>query len=90
MNQDELLSASRNYLSLNLQYLRRLYGWSQEQLGQHCDLKRTYIGALERNEINPGLDNVDLIAMSFGLPGHALIQDPRAAHPLFKAKAGKR
>jgi transcriptional regulator with XRE-family HTH domain len=80
-------SASRGHLALNLQYVRTLYGWSQERLGLECELKRTYIGALERREVNPGIDNVDRIAQSLGVAGHLLIQDPADSHPVFFAMA---
>lgn len=83
-------SASRGHLSLNLRYVRTLHGWSQEELGLKCDLKRTYIGALERREVNPGIDNVDCIAFALGVPGHVLILDPIEAHPMFLNGSKKR
>ncbi|HUS23319.1 MAG TPA: helix-turn-helix transcriptional regulator [Candidatus Binatia bacterium] len=83
-------AGSRSYLAMNLQYARTLRGWSQEQLGFECSLKRTYIGALERGEVNPGLDNIDRIARALGVPGHTMIQDPREAHPHFLSSAKRR
>lgn len=83
-------SHSRTNLSLNLKYIRTLTGWSQEQLGLKCDLKRTYMGALERSEVNPGIDNVDRMAACLGVPGHVMILDPRDAHPLFLAALKRR
>ena len=86
----KLKSASRGFLALNLRYVRTLHGWSQEELGLKCELKRTYIGALERREVNPGIDNIDCIAAALGVPGHVLILDPKDAHPLFLSQAGKK
>ena len=83
MAKNRYKSSSREHLALNLKYLRALTGWSQEQLALRCDLKRTYIGALERGEINPGLDNIDCIARSVGVAAHVLILHAEAAHPIF-------
>lgn len=74
---------SRRNLAQNLLMARTIWGWSQEELGLQSGLKRTYIGALERQEINPGIDNVDRLAAAMGMPGHALIMDPEHAYPLF-------
>jgi ribosome-binding protein aMBF1 (putative translation factor) len=72
--------SSRRKLSQNLQAARMLLGWSQEQLGLQSGLKRTYIGALERREINPGIDNVDKLAAALGVPGSVLLADPEIAY----------
>ena len=90
MAMKKLKSASRGFLALNLKYVRTLNGWSQEELGLKCDLKRTYIGALERREVNPGIDNIDCIAVSLGVPGHVLILDPKDAHPLFLTQSTRK
>jgi transcriptional regulator with XRE-family HTH domain len=42
--------------------LRLDRGWSQEELARRADLHRTYIGAIERNERNVSLINVEKIA----------------------------
>lgn len=72
--------SSRHALALNMRTARTLGGWSQEDLGGKCGLKRTYIGALERGEINPGIDNVDRIAKAIGVPGHILLLSPTEAY----------
>lgn len=74
--------SSRFHLALNLQIARTIFGWSQEELGLESGLKRTYIGALERQEVNPGIDNLDRIARALGLPPHVLILSPDLAQPL--------
>jgi DNA-binding XRE family transcriptional regulator len=73
--------ASRNCLASNLRAARSLFRWSQEQLGLQCGLKRTYIGALERREVNPGIDNLDKLAQGMGVLAHVLLLSPELAYP---------
>lgn len=75
-------AVSRHALAMNMRAARTLGGWSQEELGLKCGLKRTYIGALERGEINPGIDNIDRIAKAIGVPTYVLLQVPTEAYPL--------
>ena len=91
-NQDELIRqstgmakkpktrTSRLCLASNLRAARSLFRWSQEELGFQCGLKRTYIGALERREVNPGIDNLDKLAV--GVLSHIV--------SLFREAAGER
>ena len=72
--------ASRTALAANLRATRALFRWSQEQLGLQCGLKRTYIGALERREVNPGIDNVDKLALGVGVLSHVLLLSPELAY----------
>lgn len=71
---------SRSRLAENMLVGRTLFGWSQERLGLECGLKRTYIGALERQEINPGIDNLDKLAYAFGISEHVLLLRPSDAY----------
>ena len=71
---------SRQSLAENLRAARSLFGWSQEELALECGLKRTYVGALERTEINPGIDNVDRLAIGMGLYPHVLLLNPTDAY----------
>jgi transcriptional regulator with XRE-family HTH domain len=73
--------ASRIALASNLRAARALFRWSQEQLGFQCGLKRTYIGALERREVNPGIDNLDKLAHGVGVLTHVLLLSPDRAYP---------
>lgn len=82
MRKNKNASPLRRHLALNLQVARTIRGWSQEDLGLRCGLKRTYIGAVERAEINPGIDNLDRIANGIGVACYVLLMDPEQAQPL--------
>lgn len=71
---------SRISLAANLRAIRSLFRWSQEELGLKCGLKRTYVGALERREVNPGIDNLDRIALGVGILSHVLLLTPELAY----------
>ena len=78
-------NASRSVLALNIQLARTVFGLTQDELAQRCGLKRSYIGALERSEINLGLDNVDRIAAGLGIEPHVLLLNPDLAQPILRA-----
>ena len=42
--------------------LREDRDWSQERMGEACDLHWTYIGQVERGERNLGLQSIEKIA----------------------------
>ena len=73
-------AASRVSLASNLRAARALFNWSQEQLGLQCGLKRTYVGALERREVNPGIDNLDRLAFGVGVASYVLLLSPDQAY----------
>lgn len=50
---------------------------SQEQLGERSGLHRTYIGHLERGEVNPTLHNVLLVAQALGIDAADLVRGLR-------------
>ncbi len=84
-------ASSRVHLAANLRAARSLYEWSQEELAFQCGLKRTYIGALERTEINPGIDNLDKLAEGVGVHAHVLLKSPAAAYAdIYAATAAAR
>jgi len=66
---------------------RRLeIGLSQEDLGDASGLHRTYVGHLERGEVNPSLLNILKVAAALRIDGADLIRglsetlgDPRTA-----------
>jgi DNA-binding XRE family transcriptional regulator len=50
---------------------------SQEKLAERCGLHRTYIGHLERGEVNPTLYNILLVAHGLEVDAGKLIEDLR-------------
>lgn len=72
--------SSRISLAVNLRAARTLFEWSQEELGLKCGLKRTYVGALERREVNPGIDNLDKLAIGVGVGASVLLLSPELAY----------
>jgi len=72
--------SSRIRLAANLRAARSLFRWSQEDLGLRCGLKRSYVGALERREVNPGIDNLDKLARGVGVFSHVLLLNPELAY----------
>jgi transcriptional regulator with XRE-family HTH domain len=81
MAQNAPRTSSRIFLASNLRAVRALFRWSQEELGLQCGLKRTYVGALERTEVNPGIDNLDKLALGVGVLAYVLLLSPEAAYP---------
>ena len=43
-------------------------GWTQDQLGEKCELHRTFIGSVERGERNVSILNLKLIAAVLRVP----------------------
>jgi transcriptional regulator with XRE-family HTH domain len=80
MSKKSLLSTARGTLAKNLQLARTIFGWSQEDLGLECGLKRTYIGALERGEVSLGIDNLERLAKGIGVPTHVLLLESAEAY----------
>lgn len=52
---------------LNLKYLRKLRGWTQEEFAQKLDIKRSLIGAYEEERAEPRLHVLETIADMFKL-----------------------
>lgn len=52
----------RSILATNIRFLRKSLELSQEQLADKCELHRTYIGSIEREERNVTLSTLETIA----------------------------
>ncbi|SEP42506.1 helix-turn-helix domain-containing protein [Nitrosovibrio sp. Nv6] len=52
----------RAVLAENLRKFRKNNGYSQEKLADLCDLHRTYIGSVEREERNVTLNTLEVLA----------------------------
>lgn len=69
-----MLQKNRQNLALNIRTIRKRLKLSQQGLAQRCGFKRTYIGAIERREIDMGIDNLDRIAHRLRIPpGYLLL-----------------
>jgi transcriptional regulator with XRE-family HTH domain len=58
---------------------RKALGLSQEQLGERCGLHRTYVGQVERGEVNASVKNLLAVADGLGVDISELVQGLRRA-----------
>ena len=72
----------RQALARNIQMGRTIFSWSQEELGSRCELHRSHISALEREELSVGVDAIDRIAAAFAIAPHVLLMSPADAQSL--------
>jgi transcriptional regulator with XRE-family HTH domain len=61
-------------LGRRVRAIRESHGWSQEQLGERVGLHRTYIGHIERGEVNPSLFNIVLVASGLEVDPSELVK----------------
>lgn len=52
---------------LNLKYLRKLRGWTQEEFAHKLSIKRSLIGAYEEERADPRIDVLEMVAGIFKL-----------------------
>lgn len=57
----------RATLADNIRVFRKSHGLSQEQLADMCELHRTYIGSIEREERNVTLSTLEVLADALGV-----------------------
>ena len=61
---------------LNLKYLRKLRGWTQEEFANRLNIKRSLVGAYEEGRADPRLDVLEIVADIFKLSlDELLLQD---------------
>lgn len=75
----------RAILAENLRFFRKTHGYSQEQLADLCELHRTYIGSVEREERNVSLSTLEVLAKALGVSIPELLtpgadHDGKASH----------
>ena len=75
--EQELKFKSDNF-GLRIREARKQLDLSQEELGARCGLHRTYIGHLERSEVNPSLTNILRVAEALKIDGGTLITGLKA------------
>ncbi|MGH9057439.1 MAG: helix-turn-helix domain-containing protein [Acidimicrobiales bacterium] len=68
-------AAQARALGQRVRERRRALGVSQEDLGDLAGLHRTYVGHLERGEINPSLLNILKVAAALGIDAADLVRD---------------
>lgn len=62
-------------LAQNMRTFRKIKGLSQEDLASICNLHRTYIGSVEREERNVTLSTLEVIAHALGVSVPILITE---------------
>ncbi|MHB1950023.1 MAG: helix-turn-helix domain-containing protein [Acidiferrobacteraceae bacterium] len=70
--------SARLILARHVRWRRFAQGWSQEQLAEVSGMHRTYISAIERGRINPGLDALERLARALAVPLSELLERPHA------------
>ena len=58
--------------------LREQQGWSQEQLAEHSDLNRSYVGEVERGSVIPSIVTAHKLAQALSLPASGLLAHSEA------------
>lgn len=63
----------QRHFGLAVRHFREERGWSQEQLAEHADLNRSFIGDIERGRATPSLVTLAKLARAFGVLPSTLI-----------------
>ena len=69
----------RAILAENVRAFRKEHGLSQEELADFCELHRTYIGSVEREERNVSLSTLEVLSRALEVSVSELLT-PRAEH----------
>ena len=64
---DKVLEAVRLRVGVNVRKLRKLKGWSQEQLAARVGNTQRHIGQVERGEVNVTIDYLTVIAANLSV-----------------------
>ena len=78
-------SSLRATLATNVRSYRKDNGLSQEELADLCELHRTYIGSVEREERNVSLSTLEVLAQALSVSVQELLT-PRVEHAKKKAR----
>lgn len=63
----------RLILRKNLRAFRKEQGFSQEKFAFKCCLDRSYVGAIERGEVNVSIDNIERLSLALDKEIHELL-----------------
>lgn len=61
------MATLRTRLGRAVRRLRTEAGYSQESFADKCGLHRTYMGSVERGEVNISLDNLERVSRGLGI-----------------------
>jgi transcriptional regulator with XRE-family HTH domain len=64
---EEQKQATRDRIGQRIAALRKLAGWSQEQLSERAGLQRTHISRIEAGKYAVTLETIQAIAEAFGM-----------------------
>jgi len=67
----------RAILAQNIRNFRKERGFSQEALADHCELHRTYIGSVEREERNVSLSTLEVLSQALGVSVPEILTPPK-------------
>jgi len=74
MGRRKELVPSRTRIAQHVASLRLQRGLTQQTLGDLAGLHRTYVGAVERAEVNVSIDNIDRLANALSVDPSMLLQ----------------
>lgn len=63
---------TRQLLGKRIRHFRQVKGLTQQELGGKADLNYKYLGAIERGERNPSIENLSKIADALGIELHEI------------------
>ena len=64
----------RNRLGQRIRKFRSQRHWSQEEFADICQINRSYMGRIERGELNLTLDSLEKLAKGLGMTVSALLK----------------
>jgi transcriptional regulator with XRE-family HTH domain len=64
----------RKLLGSRIRTLRERRGWSQEEFAAICDVNRSYMGRIERGELNLTLESLEKVGRGLGISVSALLK----------------
>jgi ribosome-binding protein aMBF1 (putative translation factor) len=64
----------RKLLGARIRKLRDRKGWSQEEFADICGINRSYMGRIERGELNLTLDSLEKVGKGLGTSVAALLK----------------
>jgi len=76
------MSEVKKQFGENLRQIRKSYGFSQEELAFASGIDRSYLGKIERGQVNLTIEKLYILAATIGCSPRELIPNPQP--PAFK------